>query len=347
MAGRSEQGNGKKPFWSSKVHGIPQGYNTNPPASYPPHPQQTGALATRPKSANQAALDRREGRLTERDKDAAASLVPLEVLAQIENRLKSAVIQCTPDYEKKQTILLRAFQTFDQAGRGTLPLDAFRKALACFQIETSEAEGRALFSKYGQTLQHQMPYEVFILALFASENRMLSWTGVQRGAFEATTVAGRKREEQAFGKIQPRRSGPGHSATGIYPPSNWNPALLRRSRRPPEQELELQHVYGYAGRTKYELNGEVDPMNSGVSPSLFFTATGEVAYYTAGVAVVHDFSASKEAPRNRQRFFQSHDDDILCMAIDPSRNYCATGQVAHRTPDPRPRALDPTPRPWP
>ena len=52
-----------------------------------------------------------------------------------------------------------------------------------------------------------------------------------------------------------------------------------------------------------------------------------MAYYTAGVAVVHDFSAGK-APRNRQRFFQSHDDDILCMTIDPSRNYCATGQVA-------------------
>ena len=130
-----------------------------------------------------------------------------------------------------------------------------------------------------------MPYEVFIMALFASENRMLAWTGYQRGPWDATTVEGRRREEQArptnpnphpkpnpnpdpnpnpnpaptrtpthnqaFGKIQPRRSGPGHSATGIYPPSNWNPALLRRSRRPPEQQLELQHVYGYSGRSKY------------------------------------------------------------------------------------------------
>ena len=85
-----------------------------------------------------------------------ASLVPLEVLAQIENRLKTAGVQCCPEYEKKQTILLRAFQTFDQAGRGTIPLDAFRKALACFQIETSEAEARALFTKYGQTLKGQV-----------------------------------------------------------------------------------------------------------------------------------------------------------------------------------------------
>ena len=81
-----------------------------------------------------------------------------------------------------------------------------------------------------------------------------------------------------------------------------------------------------------------------MSPSLFFTSTGEVAYYTAGVAVVHDFSASKEAPRNRQRFFQSHDDDILCMTIDPSRNYCATGQVASQPPSTTPT---PTPTPTP
>ena len=156
MAQRNEQGNGKKPFWSSKVHGIPQGYNTNRPSTLPPNPQQTGALAMRPKSANQAALERREVRLAEKEKEAAASLVPLEVLAQIESRLKTAVVQCCPEYEKKQTILLRAFQTFDQAGRGTIPLDAFRKALACFQIETSEAEARALFTKYGQTLKGQV-----------------------------------------------------------------------------------------------------------------------------------------------------------------------------------------------
>ena len=160
MAQRNEQGNGKKPFWSSKVHGIPQGYNTNRPSTLPPNPQQTGALAMRPKSANQAALERREVRLAEKEKEAAASLVPLEVLAQIENRLKTAVVQCCPEYEKKQTILLRAFQTFDQAGRGTIPLDAFRKALACFQIETSEAEARALFTKYGQTLKGQVRVRV-------------------------------------------------------------------------------------------------------------------------------------------------------------------------------------------
>ena len=50
----------------------------------------------------------------------------------------------------------------------------------------------------------------------------------------------------------------------------------------------------------------------------------QVAYYTAGVAVVHDFSASQEAPRNRQRFFQSHDDDILCTL---RTSYRPTGDI--------------------
>ena len=74
MAQRNEQGNGKKPFWSSKVHGIPQGYNTNRPSTLPPNPQQTGALAMRPKSANQAALERREVRLAEKEKEASSFL---------------------------------------------------------------------------------------------------------------------------------------------------------------------------------------------------------------------------------------------------------------------------------
>jgi hypothetical protein len=34
------------------------------------------------------------------------------------------------------------------------------------------------------------------MALFASENRMLAWTGYQRGPWDATTVEGRRREEQ-------------------------------------------------------------------------------------------------------------------------------------------------------
>ena len=339
LAEREQAPNSKKPFWSSKIHGIPQGYSTARPSTAPKHAAlQAGGLTTRPKSANQQALDRRDTALGMKEKEDAARLVPLEVLAQIEHKLKAAVIQCTPEYEKKQTILIRAFQTFDQAGRGTIPLDAFQKALACFQIETSEAECRALFNKYGQDQQRRMPYEVFTQALFASENRMLAWTGIKQGPFQAAvSTKGKRQEERVHGKVQPLQAGPGHSKTGIYPPSDWNPELLRRSRKPPEHQLELQHVYGYAGRTKYANSAsktprkDIDPLSSDVSPNLFFASSGEVVYFTAAVGVVHDWYQPHQAGqqrRNSQRFFQSHDDDILCLAMDPSRNYAATGQTA-------------------
>ena len=42
----------------------------------------------------------------------------------------------------------------------------------------------------------------------------------------------------------------------------------------------------------------------------------------------HSHVPSLLSPPIWQRFFQSHDDDILCLALDESRNYAATGQTA-------------------
>ena len=62
--------------------------------------------------------------------------------------------------------------------KGTLPLDAFRRALQCFNVEVSPAEGRALFRKFGQDGQRRLPYQVFTRALFTSKSRLLAWTHV-------------------------------------------------------------------------------------------------------------------------------------------------------------------------
>ena len=258
LAPRDDATNRKKPFWSSKVHGIPQGYAADSDRKkrqeLPQLHQWRGAgaqqVTARPQSANAVALQRREQKLTNKEDEANELLVHRpEVVVQIESKLKRAVVQCTPEYEKHQTILVRAFQTFDQEGRGTIPLGAFQKALACFQIETSEVECRALFQKFGQDLQRRMPYEVFTQALFASEQRMLAWTGIRKGAFDMATAKQRQRSETHQGKIQPLQSGGGHCVTGVYPPSDWNKEKLDRAGRQPEAELQLQHVYGYAGKT--------------------------------------------------------------------------------------------------
>lgn len=67
----------------------------------------------------------------------------------------------------------------------------------------------------------------------------------------------------------------------------------------------------------------------------------QVAYFTASVGVVLNWKGEKDEDTiPQQRFFQSHDDDILCIAVDESRNYCATGQ---KSPLKRARGVQSTP----
>lgn len=55
--------------------------------------------------------------------------------------------------------------------------------------------------------------------------------------------------------------------------------------------------------------------------NLFYTQTGEIVYHVAAVGVVYN------RQQNTQRFYMGHDDDILCLAIHPLKDFVATGQV--------------------
>ncbi len=55
--------------------------------------------------------------------------------------------------------------------------------------------------------------------------------------------------------------------------------------------------------------------------NLFYTQTGEIVYHVAAVGVVYN------RQQNTQRFYLGHDDEILCLAIHPVKDYVATGQV--------------------
>ncbi|KAF3830940.1 hypothetical protein GH733_002178, partial [Mirounga leonina] len=55
--------------------------------------------------------------------------------------------------------------------------------------------------------------------------------------------------------------------------------------------------------------------------NLFYTQTGEIVYHVAAVGVIYN------RQQNTQRFYLGHDDDILCLAIHPLKDYVATGQV--------------------
>lgn len=60
--------------------------------------------------------------------------------------------------------------------------------------------------------------------------------------------------------------------------------------------------------------------------NLFYTQTGEVVYHVAAVAVIYN------RLQHSQRFYLSHDDDILSLAVHPLKDYAASAQVGIPTP---------------
>jgi len=88
-------------------------------------------------------------------------------------------------------------------------------------------------------------------------------------------------------------------------PTGYKPS--KQDGAPPDATLELQHIYGYRCH---------DARNN-----VRYTAQGTVVYHAAGVGVV----LNKE--QNTQKFFMEHNDDILCIALDPTGKFAATGQI--------------------
>lgn len=342
----------KPAFWSSKIHGVPR--NAKPrraDTAIALRRPQKGAFAggvsvarpIKPKPAGAALAKPANAALRKRVEDVTAEL------------RRKVITEYTPFHEKESAILMRTFKAFDIENRRTVSAAAFQKVLAIFDIDADAKLCDAIFDKYGCDVQNRLPYDVFVRALFSSSYRLLAWTPIQQGIpFHSAGNALQRRDEEHFaGKIQ---QGNKRCITGVYTPHDWDGrAALARARRRPDAHLELEHVYGYAGNTKMA-NLKIDPQSSWLAPNIFFTSTREVVYFTAAVGVVLDWtepsapaspppgaaaSSRKGRPGRRadrgpaasaeelrQRFFQSHDDDVLCIALDESRNYCATGQKA-------------------
>ncbi|XP_036006433.1 echinoderm microtubule-associated protein-like 5 isoform X1 [Fundulus heteroclitus] len=82
---------------------------------------------------------------------------------------------------------------------------------------------------------------------------------------------------------------------------------MKKRERAPGNGIKLHFIHGYRG---YDCRS-----------NLFYTQTGEIVYHVAAVGVVYN------RQQNAQRFYMGHDDDILCLAIHPLKDYVATGQV--------------------
>uniref|UniRef100_A0A8D0QMF1 EMAP like 5 n=1 Tax=Sus scrofa TaxID=9823 RepID=A0A8D0QMF1_PIG len=81
----------------------------------------------------------------------------------------------------------------------------------------------------------------------------------------------------------------------------------KRRERAPGNSIRLHFVHGYRG---YDCRS-----------NLFYTQIGEIVYHVAAVGVIYN------RQQNTQRFYLGHDDDILCLALHPLKDYVATGQV--------------------
>ncbi|XP_032883277.1 echinoderm microtubule-associated protein-like 5 isoform X3 [Amblyraja radiata] len=85
-------------------------------------------------------------------------------------------------------------------------------------------------------------------------------------------------------------------------------ATAKKREKAPDSSLRLHFIHGYRG---YDCRN-----------NLFYTKNGEIVYHVAAVGIVYNHQ------QNMQRFYLGHDDDIVCLAIHPLRDYISTGQVS-------------------
>lgn len=55
--------------------------------------------------------------------------------------------------------------------------------------------------------------------------------------------------------------------------------------------------------------------------NLYYTKSGDIVYHVAALGIVYNKTTHK------QKYYSSHDDDILCLSLHPTTDCVATGQI--------------------
>ena len=219
-------------------------------------------------------------------------------------------------YEDEKALLTSLFERTDDGGEGHMSQADLAHVCEALSVTVTDAECAALFRKHGFE-DREMPFAYFRQLMLSNPLRTLADSApVQEGAFPPDRVADFR------GKIiyHPCR-------TGVFTPSDFAPEAAARSATLPNVRLFLEFVYGYDGVTA-------------TSKNLFYTGSGEVAYFTAGVGVVLSRGERGRPATQSQRFFLGHNDDISSMAVleapvtargvaYPARTLAPTGQVTN------------------
>ena len=90
-------------------------------------------------------------------------------------------------------------------------------------------------------------------------------------------------------------------------------SLPPEDNSPPDQNMDLEWVYGYRGTDQ--------------DKNLWVLEKGELVYFVGAVVVIYSRMDEK------QRIYQGHDEDILCMDIHPSGDMAASGQKSGISPE--------------
>ncbi|KAG1660540.1 hypothetical protein FOA52_003891 [Chlamydomonas sp. UWO 241] len=233
----------------------------------------------------------------------ASEVAPL--LARIEEAMREQVKSRSALHVTERTVLLSTFgKVLGKRPPHITHTDKvtpsqFASVWQALGVGLGQDQTHALFNKHGADGRGNLGVLGFVDALVAGAPRalMIENDVVQRGAWKAGAPA------THAGKIKYPQC-----KKGVWPPSGWDPRLAERSAQLPDARLTLEFVYGYDGM-------------QATSNNVFYTATGEVAYFAAAVGIVYNKQT------HTQRFFLEHDDDITSMAIHPDRRTVATGQV--------------------
>eukprot|EP00736_Rhodelphis_marinus_P002340 Rmarinus@m.17215 len=281
----------RPPFWSSGVWGEPYG-SWNQKSLPKSGKKRPGSPRRSQPMSPQRAHDSRVRA------DQVLSGLQLE---KIEETIRYNVSIRKPGYETHKSLMRRGFRLVDRDGNNKVNIAQFQKVMEKFGISLTDLEVAGLFNEYGTDKHGELPYEIFVQRIFATQGGMGGFLKVKKNAFTLDN----KSEWSFRGKIKyPECKEP------VFPPTDWKAkdTIMRSGEKPRGVHLGLEFVYGYGGLTN-------------TAPNVFYTHDGDVVYYTAAVGIVYNKGA------HRQRFFMGHDDDIKCLAIDPTRKLAVTGQL--------------------
>lgn len=211
--------------------------------------------------------------------------------------------------------------------RGTVTAQQFQRAWRRLGLSITTAEAAALFERHGCEPGGPLRYADFAARLTAAASGGGA-AEAPRGVAPSSRrlapgpLAKSSQQQQGHGQPHQQPRGAGRVAaapalarppcrTRLYAPTAPDARAAARSARVPRAGLELEWVYGFAGRAC-------------LGPSAFYNAAGAAVYPVARLGVVYDAAA------HAQVFFTGHDAPVRCLAMHPRRRLAATGQAPAR-----------------